>query len=66
MKNKKIIPWILFTTFISTASCVVGVTDNTSSTKIYRYVNESGVEVALVGETNDNFDVADSLVLQNR
>lgn len=63
MKNKKITSPLAISLFLLCAAC--GVDDNESVTRIFRYVNESSVEVALVGEPNDNFDIPDSLVLQN-
>lgn len=41
------------------------VTDKDGVTRIYRYVNESGVEVALVGQPSGNYKIPDSLVVQD-
>lgn len=39
--------------------------DTDGRTNTYIYTNESGVEVALVGKTYKNFNIPDSLVLQD-
>lgn len=66
MKNRKMIMLISLTIFLSLEGCFLGkMTDNHSSKDVFRYVNESGVEVAIVGEINEHADMPDSLVLEN-
>lgn len=46
---------------VATVGCKV--TDTTGIRKIFRYVNESGVEVALVGQHNPFYNIEDSTVI---
>lgn len=61
MNDRKIIYPVCF--LMTVMGCKV--TDQGSVTDKYRYVNESGVEVALVGNAIPYFGIPDSLVLQN-
>lgn len=64
MKNKKITLQLAMMLFLFSTACTK-TSDSGGITEIYRYVNESGVEVALVGERQGRFVIPDSLVLQN-
>lgn len=49
--------------FLAILGCKI--TDQDSFTETYRYVNESGVEVALVGEPYQSFKIQDSIIIKN-
>lgn len=64
MKWSEIRILLSFIPFLFLEGCTT--TDSDTYINTYRFINESGVEVALVGEPNDNFGMPDSLVLSNR
>lgn len=49
---------------IATSGCFK-LSENSGAKSIYRYINKTGVEVALVGKANKNFNIPDSIVIPN-